>query len=721
PIAGRTRLETEPLIGFFVNTLVLRTDLSGEPTFGELVGRVRETTLGAYAHQEIPFERLVEELAPERSLAHTPLFQAMLVLQNEERGGLRMGEVEMETLAAGGGEIAKFDLTLGLVEDEWGVRGSLSYRAELWDRATMERMAEHFARLLEGAVRSPSVPVGELPLLGVEERARVVEGWNATDVAFPAAAVPLHRLVEAQAARTPEAVAVVFEEEALTYGELDARAGRLAVRLRGLGVGAETRVAVCAERSTELVVALLGVLKAGAAYVPVDPEYPAERVAYMLDDSAAPVLLTQGRLCGRLPEFAGEVVLLDGGEVGAAEPTSTALPAESAETLAYVIYTSGSTGRPKGAMNTHRGIVNRLLWMQAEYGLTREDVVLQKTPFSFDVSVWELFWPLMVGARLVVARPGGHREPEYLREVIEREGVTTLHFVPPMLEEFLEGGKASRCASVRRVVCSGEALPYALVERFSVALPGAELHNLYGPTEAAVDVTYHACGGEQDRVVPIGRAVANTRVYVLDGALEPAPVGVAGELYIGGVQVGRGYLGRADLTAERFVPAELGGGVGARLYRTGDRARWRASGEVEYLGRRDFQVKVRGFRIETGEIEAVLREEARVREAVVVAREDAPGEVRLVAYVVARGEVPEGELRARLRERLPEHMVPGALVVLEELPLTGNGKVDRRALPAPEWTSGEAYVAPRTPVEEVLAGIWGDVLGAERVGAGDDF
>ncbi len=722
PVAGRTRAETEGLIGFFVNTLVVRTDLAGDPSFRALLGRVREAALGAFAHQEVPFEKLVEELAPERSLARTPLFQVMFSLQNAERGELRLGDVRAEP-AGVVGALAKFDLNLGVTEEGDGLAGSLTYRAELWDAATMERMLEHFRALLTALAAEPGRRLAELGMLSGQERRQVVEEWNASARAYPAG-LTLHGLVQAQARRTPRAVALVFEGQTLTYAELEARAEALAVRLRALGVGPEARVGVCAERSPELVVALLGTLRAGGAYVPVDPGYPAERIAYMLADSGVPVLLTQERLAGGLPEFGGEVVLLDRAD-GAerAGYVRTPFPEVDPEGLAYVIYTSGSTGRPKGAMNAHRGIVNRLLWMQEQYELGAGDVVLQKTPFGFDVSVWELFWPLMTGARLVLARPGAHGDPRYLSEVIEREGVSTLHFVPPMLQAFLDAGEPGRCASLRRVMCSGEALPYELTERFREALPAAELHNLYGPTEAAVDVTYWKCEPRERRVVPIGCPVANTRLYVLDGAGEPAPVGVPGELFIGGLQVGRGYLGRAELTAEKFVPDALSGDRGVRLYRTGDRARWTLAGEVEYLGRMDFQVKVRGFRIELGEIEAALLGHAGVREAVVLAREDAPGDRRIVAYVVPGGEVaPESaELRTQLGKRLPEYMIPSAFVVLDALPLTPNGKMDRRALPAPEFAAVDGYVAPRTPVEEVVAGIWAEVLRLERVGAEEGF
>ncbi|MBW3656193.1 MAG: amino acid adenylation domain-containing protein, partial [Gemmatimonadetes bacterium] len=636
------------------------------------------------------------------------------------------GPLALESLAVETGA-AQFDLALAMGEVNGVFAGTLRYDADLFDAATIRRMAAQLARLLDAASAAPETPLSRLDLLPADEARQVVAGFNATDVRYADAHLSLHRLVEAQAARTPEAVAVVFEDERITYGELDRRANRLAHRLRRLGVVRETRVGVCLERSVEMVAGLLGVLKAGGAYVPVDPGYPAERISWMLADSAVPVLLTQARLADALPEHAAHVVRVDADWPGIEREPESAPPVEvPADGLAYVIYTSGSTGRPKGAMNAHRGIVNRLLWMQAEYGLGAADVVLQKTPFSFDVSVWEFFWPLMAGARLVMARPQGHKDPAYLSAVIEREGVTTLHFVPSMLRAFLEHGDAARCGSVRRVMSSGEALPADVAARFFRALPRAELHNLYGPTEAAVDVTHWRCGSaDGGRPVPIGRPLANTRIYVLDRAGRPAPAGAPGELCIGGVQVGRGYLGRPALTAQAFIPDPFSAEPGARLYRTGDLARWRPCGVLEYLGRMDHQVKVRGFRIEPGEVESVLAAHPAVGACVVVTREDTPGDVRLVAYTVATAGVQApsaDELRAFARERLPEHMVPLAWVALQALPLSPSGKIDRKALPAPErGCTGTAYAAPRSEVEQTLALIWAEVLGVERVGVHDDF
>ena len=534
----------------------------------------------------------------------------------------------------------------------------------------------------------------------------------------------LHELIAGQAARTPGAVALVFEDRTLTYAELDRRTNRLARCLAGLGVGPEVRVGVCMERSFEMVVALLGTLKAGGAYVPVDPSYPAERIDHMLTDSGVPVLLTQERFRGRLPEHGALVLCLDRDwprvEAESPEPFESGAGPES---LAYVIYTSGSTGRPKGAMNTHRSVANRLLWGEDRFGLTGEDVMLQKTPFSFDVSVPELFGPLLAGARMVLARPDGHRDPAYLSETIERERVTTIHFVPSMLRAFLEAGEPYRCGSLRRVSCSGEALTPELRDGFFELFPGVELHNLYGPTEAAVEVTHHECVRGAGGMVPLGRPVANTQVHVLDGMLSPVPWGVAGELYIGGVQVGRGYLNRPDLTAERFVADPFSPEPGGRLYRSGDRARWRADGTLEYLGRLDFQVKIRGFRIEVGEVEAALRALPAVREAVVAVQESAAGEMRLVAYVAGEAAaLASGTLRSVLERTLPAHMIPSVFVRLDELPLLPNGKVDRNALPKPgAWERAREHEAPSTYTEQQLAAIWEEVLDTRPVGVDDDF
>ena len=657
PVAGRTRVESEALIGFFINTLVLRTRFDGDPTSRELLARVREAAVGAYAHQDVPFEKLVEELRPERDPARHPLFQVMFVLQNEPMQVVAPRTLTMRPQYVDAG-VAKFDLILQMTETAEGLDGLVEYNTDLFDRATIRRLVSQFETLLRAIVRDASQRVSRLPLLDQDERRIVVAGFNDTARDYDLTR-PLHALIEEQVRRTPDAVAVSFEGETLTYAELDARANALAATL-------EPRlVPVSMERSLDLVVTLLAVLKAGGAYVPIDPEYPAERKRLMFDEA--------------------NVVA-------------------NVHDLAYVIYTSGSTGTPKGAMNAHRGIVNRLLWMQEAFRLAPGDVVAQKTPFSFDVSVWEFFWPLMTGARLAVAPPGIHRDASALAQWIERERVSVIHFVPPMLQTFLQ--HATLAGSLRLVVCSGEALPRALAEEFFATGTRAELHNLYGPTECAVDVTHDPCVPGRD--VTIGRPIANTQLYVLEPSGEPAPIGVPGELHIGGVQVGLGYLNRPELSAEKFIDHPLG-----RLYRTGDLARWLPDGRLDFLGRLDHQIKLRGFRIELGEIEAALREH--VIDAVVVKRDDA-----LVAYVVGKGE----GLRERLRERLPDSMIPSAFVPLDALPLTPNGKIDRRALPAPTESAlqrAEERIEPRTPTESRLAELWRDLLRVEHPGARDDF
>jgi len=528
--------------------------------------------------------------------------------------------------------------------------------------------------------------------------------------------------------RSPAALAVTYEGQRLSYRELNERANQLGCYLREQGVGPNVRVGVCMERSLEMTVGLLGILKAGGAYVPLDPDYPEDRLKYMQADTRPALLLTQERLQGRLASLGSVPALcLDRDWAAIAERPVSNLPRTgSIDDLAYVIYTSGSTGQPKGAMIPHRGIVNRLIWMQEQYQLTCADRVLQKTPFSFDVSVWEFFWPLLAGAGLVVCQPGRHGDSRYLVELIESERVTTLHFVPSMLRQFLDDPEVEKCVSLRQVICSGEALAATVQERFFTRM-NADLHNLYGPTEASVDVTYWKClRGENDRAVPIGRPIANTQMYVLDQHLNAVPVGVKGDLYIGGVGLGRGYQNRPELTAEKFIPDTLGTEAGQRLYKTGDLARYRVDGSLEFLGRSDFQVKVRGFRIELGEIEGALLSHEEIKEAVVVARAGIDGDQRLVAYVVASGENASGidELRSYLQERLPSYMVPAQFIILAQMPLSKNGKVDRRALPEPGMERPEIeeqYVEASTAEEELLTEVWRQVLRVDRIGVHDNF
>ncbi|MFI7333850.1 non-ribosomal peptide synthetase/MFS transporter [Micromonospora aurantiaca (nom. illeg.)] len=728
-VAGRSAPELENVVGMFINMLPLRADLADDPTFAELLERTRRTVLDGFEHAEVPFAKVVHELGLPRDVSRSPVFQTMFVLQNYEMGRFRgVSRTDDVTFSWTPMELqaTRFDFELHAVETVDGLWGKLVFNTDLFDRATVERMAQRWTALLDAVVAAPDTPVSRLPLLPAAER-DLLAAWNDTTADFPRTET-LHGPIEERAAATPDAVAVTIDGHSRTYAELNAQANRVAHRLRAAGVGPETLVGVCAERSVELVAGLLGVLKAGGAYLPLDPEYPADRLAFMVGDADAPVVLVQSHLRDVLPDTGATVLELDDATVWADRPDTDPAPAAGPENLAYVIYTSGSTGRPKGVPNTHRGIVNRLDWMQKTYGLGADDAVLQKTPASFDVSVWEFFWPLRTGARLVLAKPGGHKDAGYLRDLLVSERITTAHFVPSMLTVFLAEDGVEAATALRRVICSGEELPLASATDFTARLPWCGLHNLYGPTEAAIDVTAWAC--EPDRLaqvssVPIGAPIANLRLHVLDPSGAQCPVGVAGELHIGGAGLARGYHRRPALTAEKFVPDPFSAEPGARLYRTGDLARWvvgpDGAGVIEFLGRIDHQVKLRGLRIELGEIESALRDQPGVTEATVIVREDSPGDKRLTAYLV--GEAEHAALKAALKDTLPEYMVPAAFVTLDALPLTPNGKLDRKALPAPVVTreASVALVEPRDDTERALAAIWSEVLGVDTLGIDDDF
>jgi amino acid adenylation domain-containing protein len=726
PVAGRTRREVESLIGFFVNTLALRTDLSGDPTVAGLLGRVRESVLAAHAHQELPFERLVEELGVRRDLAHTPLFQVMFTLDVDAAGGRapRLGGMETERLEVGTAT-TKFDLLLAMADEGGRLTGALEFRADLFEAATAERMAAQLGVLLEAMAADPERRLSGVEWVAPAERRLLVEGWNQTARDYPRESV--HALFAEQAARTPDAVALSFQGGSLTYAELDRRANQLAHHLRRGGVGAEARVGVCMERSPELVAALLGVLKAGGAYVPLDPAYPAARLAYLLADSDVAMVLTQERLRGRLQEGGAEVVAVDAAaeEIARESGEAPAVPTDP-DQLAYVIHTSGSTGEPKGAAVPHRAVV-RLVRGAGYARFGPGEVFLHLAPTGFDAATFEIWGALLNGARLVLAPAGVPTVPQ-LAGLLAREGVTTLWLTAGLFAVVVDE-RPEALAGVRQLLAGGDVLPPAHARRALEALPGTRLVNGYGPTENTTFTCTHAveAGDAARGSIPIGLPVENTTAYVLDRALRPTPVGVPGELFAGGAGLARGYLGRPELTAERFVPDPFGGEPGARLYRTGDRVRRRADGVLEFLGRMDQQVKVRGFRVEPGEVEAALLRHPALREAAVVVREDAapgmPGERRLAAYVVpADGAAPDAaELRAFLAASLPEHMLPAAYVAIEGLPLTPNGKLDRRALPAPEAPSGREHVAPRTATETAVAGIWAELLGVERVGIHDNF
>ncbi|HEX6910893.1 MAG TPA: amino acid adenylation domain-containing protein, partial [Longimicrobium sp.] len=715
-VSGRADGGVEELIGFFVNTVALRADLSGDPSFREVLRRVRAATLGAHAHAEVPFERLVEELQPERSTSHAPLFQVMFTL-NDAPGarvdlpGIRVAELDADLATT------KFDLSLSFAPHARGLRGVLSYRTDLFERSTVRRMLEHLSRLLERVADDADLPLSRLELMGQAERAQVLEGWNRTDAPYPATAI--HALFQAQARATPDAAAVVFGDETLTYAELDARANRLAHHLRSLGVGAETRVGLCLERGMEMMVALLAILKAGGAYVPLDLSYPTERLEWMLADAGVAVLLTDGSSPCVHAATDARMVRLDAERALIEACPADDLPGSAAPNgLAYVMYTSGSTGMPKGVAVEHRNVVR--LVRGADYAaFGADEVILQAAPVSFDASTLEIWGALLNGGRVVLV-PGRTPSVEELGRAIVHHGVTTLWLTAGLFQVMVEE-RLDDLRGVRQLLAGGDVLPVEAVRRVRDRFPSLRLINGYGPTE---NTTFTCCHTVDETwsggPVPIGRPISNTRVYVLDGSGAPLPVGVPGELYAGGDGVARGYLGRASATAERFVPDPFSSVPGARMYRTGDRARWLPDGTVEYLGRRDGQVKIRGFRIEPGEVAAVLHRHPAVTDCAVIVREDAPGDRRLVAYVV--GDADGETLREHLLRSLPEYMVPAAFVALDALPLTPNGKVDRRALPAPEFASGEdAYVAPRTPVEATLAALWAEVLRVERVGAADDF
>ncbi|HEY0603236.1 MAG TPA: amino acid adenylation domain-containing protein [Herpetosiphonaceae bacterium] len=781
PIAGRSHSTIEQLIGCFINMLVLRTDLGANPTFEILLRRVRDVCLSAYAHGDLPFEQVVEALQPERDLSRSPLFQVMFVLQNAPAEAIQLPGVTFEPIAVEH-ETARFDLTLSMVEAETGLQALAEYQVDLFDSSTIARMLEHFRVLLEAVVADPGRRLSDLPLLNEEEHQQFAR-WNATAAALPQD-VSIPDLFAAQAARTPHAPAVIWQDQQLTYGELDQHANQLARHLQTLGVGPDVVVGVCLERSLDLVIALLGILKAGGAYVPLDPAYPAERLNHMLEDSQARVVLGQQHLpAGSLGSHT-QTIALD--QLGATLPRySVKQPHRriSPDNLAYVIYTSGSTGRPKGVMVSHRQVINLFTGIDAIVQPDPPGVWLAVTGISFDIAVLELFWTLVRGFKVVLQAEdmrgsGAAAAPQStaysLAAQLRRHQVSHLQCTPALARMLLTDAETAQALSgVKHLLLGGEALPAALVEQLRVAT-NARLYNMYGPTETTVWSA--ACPlSSVEGVVPIGRPIANTHIYLLDRYLQHVPVGVPGELYIGGAGVVRGYLGRPDLTAERFIPDPFAQGPGARLYRTGDLARYLPDGQIEFLGRLDHQVKLRGYRIELGEIEATLAQHPAVDAVVVTAREMASGEPMLVAYVEQRtkeqrpegtknqeprtknqelsedvlspspaagtlwveaearrgsgqgdkgGEGLSSTLRQWLGAGLPAYMIPTHIMVLDALPLTPNGKVDRRALPDPDHTRPDLaseFVAPATPVERDVAAIWSDVLGVERVGIHDNF
>jgi amino acid adenylation domain-containing protein len=743
PIAGRTRAEVEGLIGFFVNTLVIRGDLSGDPPFSLALRRVKDACLGAYAHQDAPFEKLVEELRPERSLTNTPLFQVCFVLQNASILRLDLQGLKLRPFDTGS-VTAKFDLTLLVSERNGVLDGTIEYSSDLFEAETIHGLSRHFQTLLGEIASKPAQRISWLALLTSEERRELLTERNKMlKDELPLAC--LHEGFELQAVRRPESIAVACEGEQLTYRELDRRANQLAGHLRRLGVGAETRVALLLERSVEMVVGLVGTLKAGGAYVPLDPQYPQERLSFMLADSGAEVLLTQGGLRSLVPECAARVVEVDGEWERDSEWSGEKLRrvAEGGN-LAYVIYTSGSTGRPKGVMIEHRQLSNYVHAAVERLRLPEGAGYATVSTFAADLGHTMIFPALSGGGALHVLSRERAAEGEWVWEYLERNRVECLKIVPSHIEAICEGARGSgeeerregesegnsRVGKLRRLVLGGEASRWSLIERLRRLMAGCEIYNHYGPTETTVGAVAQMLEGEEKEragLVGLGRPMGNMRAYVMREEMEVVGVGEVGELYIGGAGVGRGYLGGAEQTAERYVPDPNSERGGERLYRTGDVARYRPDGVIEFLGRVDNQIKIRGFRIEIGEIETALVSHPSVREAIVLVREDAPGEKRLIAYVVgARHQlsIVSNELRAYLKERLPEYMLPLAFIQIDALPLSPNGKVDRLALPSPEQmkvVSADVRIAPRTPLEEILCGIWQEVLRTEKVGVTDNF
>ncbi len=727
PIANRTSTETEGLIGLFVNMLVMRTDLSGNPTFRELLGRVREMALDAFAHQDLPFDKLVEELQPERSLSHTPMFQALFALQNVPKTTWKLSSLELQEFSYPK-RTSKLDLSLYVGERANGLALSFEYSTDLFHAATIEGMASHFQTLLEEIVANPEQRIAELPLLTTQERSQLLIEWNDTEVDSRGDKC-IHTLFEEQVERARDKVALISETGQLTYGELNQRANQLAHRLKRRGVGPEVLVGICVERSLEMVVGLLAILKAGGAYVPLDPSYPEERISFMLGDSGARLLLTQQHLRDSLATWGGQTICLDNEwpEI-ARDSGENPADAASAENSAYVLYTSGSTGQPKGVVSAHRASVNRFEWMWRVYPFAEGEVCCQKTALSFGDSIWEIFGPLLQGVPLVIIPDEAVKDPQRFITALSANKVTRLVLVPSLLRVMLELGEdlAQQLGALRYCVCSGETLPVELATMFRKQVPHAKLINLYGSSEVAADVLcYEVEMTEGLATVPLGRPIANTSAYVLDANFQPAPVGVPGEICIGGEGLARGYLNQATLTAEKFVPNPFSEKDGARLFRTGDIGRYLADGNVEYHGRRDHQVKVRGFRIELGEIEVQLASHPEVDQSIVIASEKERGDKQLVAYVVANGAAPTvNELRAYLSSKLPDYMIPSAFVLLEALPLTPSGKIDRRALPSQTGTRAdleEAHIAPRNDLERRLADIWERVLGVQSVGVQDNF
>ncbi len=731
PMRGRPAKEFKEIVGYFSNLTVLRVSVQENATFTELLAQVSKIVRQAQKHQDYPFSLLAEKLQPQRDPSRSPFSQVSFAWQAQtwcepKNNSLHLQKsvlpMEPHLFGQQGGHL---DLSLMVREAKGEIEPCWQYNTDLFEAVTIERMAKHFVRLLNSIVLNPQQPIFQLSMLTEVEQRQLLFEWNNTQVDYPSDKC-IHQLFEEQVKRTPHAVAVVFEGQQLTYNELNCRANQLAHYLQSLGVKPDTLVGICVERSLEMIVGLLGILKASGAYVPLDPDYPIERIIFMLEDAAVKVLLTQQKLINKLPEHQAQLICLDADwELISQFSQDNPITDVQATNLAYVIYTSGSTGQPKGVMLSHSNLSNHMFWMQETFPLTKTDRVLQKTPFSFDASVWEFYAPLLVGGQLLIAQPGGHTDSDYLLKTIAQQQVTTVQLVPSLLQMLLEQGGIENCQLLKRVFCGGEILPVALQEKLLSQL-NVNLCNLYGPTECCIDVTFWNCQREMyGQRIPIGRPISNTQIYILDSNLQSLPVGIPGELHIGGAGLARGYLNRPELTQEKFIPNPFSNYPDSRLYKTGDLARYLPDGNIEYLGRIDNQVKIRGFRIELGEIETVLKQHSQVQSSVIIDQEDTSGNKRLVAYIVPQKETTPTphELRQFLKEKLPDYMIPSAFVIMESLPLTPNGKIDRRALPETNLC-GEIelnFVAPRNLEEEILAKIWSQVLRVEPVGIYDNF
>ncbi|MBD1920353.1 amino acid adenylation domain-containing protein [Microcoleus sp. FACHB-831] len=745
PIANRNRSEIEGLIGFFVNTLVLRTNLSGNPTFVELLSRVKEVALGAYAHQDLPFEKLIEELHLKRDLSKNSLFQVTFSLQNAPMGVLELPGLTLSPQYFDI-ETTRFDLEFNLWQgtagfrsfggNQWehseGLRGVVVYNTDLFERASITRMLAHFKTLLEGIVANPEKRLASLPLLSEAELHQLLVEWNDTQTDYPQDKC-IHQLFEKRAEQNPDSIAVVFEDESITYGELNIRSNQLAHYLQKLGVGSEVLVGICLERSVETIVGLLGILKAGGAYVPLDPSYPRDRLNFMLEDAQVLVLLTQQNLAQHFEGFSNSIVCIDKDwEIVARESATNPNNNLTSDNLAYVIYTSGSTGKPKGVAVNHKA-VNRLVCNTNYVKLEPTDKIAQASNTSFDAATFEIWGALLNGAQLVGISRDVTLSPHDFALQLRQKGISVL-FLTTALFQQISRNVPQAFATLRYLLFGGEAVDPRWVQKIIKNGAPEQLIHVYGPTESTTFSSYYHVQEvpEEAKNIPIGRPIANTQIYLLDANLQPVPIGIVGELYIGGDGLARGYLNRTELTAERFIPNPfisyrdaINGG--ATIYKTGDLARYLPDGNIEFLGRIDNQVKIRGFRIELAEIEAILCQHPAVREAVAIVREEVPGDKHLVAYIVANEQLinpKSNDLRQFLIDKLPEYMIPSAYALIESLPLTPNGKIDRRALPAVDTLNldiKENYVAPRTDIEQVLVEIWAKVLGREQVGVHDNF